>query len=29
MDWAPNPMQSSRKILNIVDHYRDLEKKKY
>ncbi len=29
MDRAPNPMQSSRKILNIVDHYRDLEKKKY
>ena len=29
MDWAPNAMRSSRKILNIVDHYRDLERKKW
>ncbi len=29
MDWAPNAMRSSRKILNIVDHYRDLEREKW
>ncbi len=29
MDWAPNSMQSARTILNIVDHYRDIEKDKW
>jgi hypothetical protein len=23
MDYAPDPMQTARKILNIVDDYRD------